>query len=118
MLVATAGTATATEPELVSIEWSPSGTFAHEAAIPPGKFVEVCGKLPARTQVAWQFDAGAPLNFNIHFHEGKKVRFPAKRDQVARSGGTLNAKVDQDYCWMWTNEAPTATTLKLNLKRA
>jgi len=85
--------------------------------VPAAKFVEVCGKLPAGARVASVIDATGPLNFNIHFHEGKKVIFPAKQDGVAKSDGALDVKVDQDYCWMWSSKALQAATLKLQLER-
>ena len=40
------------------------------------------------------------MDFNVHYHEGKDVRFPAKRAQVSKADGTLDVSVDQDYCWM------------------
>lgn len=102
---------------LVEIEWTAQGQFAKELTVPAGKFAEACGKLAAGTQVGWSFEAGAPMDFNIHFHEGKEVRFPAKASATAQSAGTLDAKVEQDYCWMWTNKSPADATLKLQLSR-
>ena len=103
--------------EVVSLEWSADNTFSREMSVPAGKFVEACGKLPAKTQVEWSFEAGGPLDFNVHFHEGKKVHFPARQDQVARSRGTLDAKVEQDYCWMWTNKGAAEASLRFRLAR-
>lgn len=111
------GVADAAETDLVSINWSPDGRFAHEATVPASKFVEVCGKLAAGASIDWSFEAMAPMNFNIHYHEGKDVRFPAKQDQAAQAKGTLKAEVAQDYCWMWTNKSAAAASLKLALKR-
>lgn len=116
-LAAASGFAKAADAGLVSIEWTPEGVFAKELTVPATKFVEVCGKLPAGVTVAWAFDATGPLNFNIHFHEGKKVVFPAKQDGIPKSDGALHVKVDQNYCWMWSNKAAQAQTLKLELKR-
>jgi len=108
------GSATA---QMVPIEWDASGQFSKEVAIAPGKFVEACEKLPKGTKVAWSFEATLPLDFNIHFHEGKQVRFPAKKNQIAKDAGTLNTKVEQDYCWMWTNKGAAVTTLNLKLTK-
>ena len=83
----------------------------------PGKFVEACEKLPVGAKIAWRFESGAPLDFNIHYHEGQDVRFPARKDQVAASEGTLDVQRAQDYCWMWTNKGTAATPLKVTLKR-
>lgn len=103
--------------DVVPLAWDASGRFARDLTVPATKFVEVCGKLSARTAVAWQFDASAPLDFNIHYHEGKDVRFPARKDAVAKDRGRLDVKLDHDYCWMWTNKGATPASLKLSLER-
>lgn len=103
--------------DLVPLKWDADGRFAKELTVPAGAFVEVCGKLAVNTQVNWQFDATAPLNFNVHYHEGKKVHFPAKRDQVKKAADVLLVNLDQDYCWMWTNKTQGAATLKLGLRK-
>ena len=84
----------------------------------PGKFAEWCGKLQRDDKVQWQFEASAPLNFNVHYHEGKEVRFPAKQDSVAKADGRLDVALDQDYCWMWTNKSATPVSLKARLQKA
>jgi hypothetical protein len=104
--------------QLVPVEWDTGGQFVKEMPVPAGKFVEVCEKLSKGTTVEWTFDATAPLDFNVHYHEGKKVLFPAKQDQAAKGSGKLAVKLDQDYCWMWSSKAATDTTLKLVLKRS
>lgn len=103
--------------ELVPLEWSADNSFARELPVPAGKFVEACGKLPASAKVEWRFEAGGPLDFNVHFHEGSKVHFPVRQNQVARSSGTLDAKVAQDYCWMWTNTGTAEASLRFHLAR-
>ena len=103
--------------DVLPLEWSADNSYAREVSVPAGKFVEACGKLPARAKVAWRFEAGGPLDFNVHFHEGKKVLYPARQNQVARLSGTLNAQVEQDYCWMWTNKGTAETTLRFHLAR-
>lgn len=116
-LLAGPGTSDAMAADLIPLEWSTEGSFARELPVAAGKFVEVCGSLPAGAKVAWRYDASAPLNFNIHYHEGKQVHFPARKDQVSQLAGTLNAKLAQDYCWMWTNKGSGPATLKLALRR-
>jgi hypothetical protein len=102
---------------LVPIEWTADGQFAKELTVPGKKFVEACGKLAAGAKVDWSFEAGAPMDFNIHFHAGKEVRYPAKEKASFKSSGTLEAKVEQDYCWMWTSSSAGEASLKLQLKR-
>lgn len=85
--------------------------------VPAGRFAEVCGKLPARSAVAWTFDAEAPLDFNVHYHQGKKVEYPAKLTGVSKGSDTLKTETEQDYCWMWSNKTGTGARLKLSLQR-
>ena len=72
--------------QFVPVEWDATGQFRKELPMQPGKFVEACEKLPKGAKVAWSFEAAAPLDFNIHYHEGKKVRFPAEKSQVTKVG--------------------------------
>jgi hypothetical protein len=102
---------------LVPIEWSPEGRFAKELTVPATKFIEICGQLPSKTKVAWAFEASVPLNFNVHYHEGQQVHYPTKQDGVAKASGDLDAPLDQDYCWMWTNKSSREATLKFELTR-
>lgn len=105
------------QAEIIQIVWDGERQFSRQLELAPAKFVEVCGKLATDDAVAWQFDATGALNFNVHYHQGKEVRFPAKHDGVARLQGELNVDVDQDYCWMWTNKAKTPARLSLALKK-
>jgi len=103
--------------EVITIDWDPAGRFEHRQDVAPGKFAEVCGKLTRDQSIRWSFQAGAPLDFNIHYHEGKKVEYPAKQDGVRESQGTLPVGLDQDYCWMWTNKAAVPVALQVQLVR-
>jgi len=103
--------------ELVEMVWSRGGTFTQQKQVAAGKFVEVCAKLPAGLKVEWSFEASGPTDFNIHYHVGKEVVFPAKMSQVARGQGSLRVKVDQDYCWMWSNKTAEPVVLKASFQR-
>jgi hypothetical protein len=104
--------------ELVEIRWDAQGRFEHAAIVAPGKFAEVCGKLTRAEAVAWSFESDGPLDFNIHYHQGKQVVFPDKRDAVSRADGRLDAAVEQDYCWMWSNKSGAPAKLDLRLGKA
>ena len=103
--------------EIVDLQWDASGRDQRKFDVAPGKFVELCGKLPAGAKVQWQFEAAAPLNFNVHYHVGKEVRYPARADQVRTSAGELDASIEQDYCWMWTNKTASPVALSVKLSR-
>ena len=103
--------------DVVDITWDTAGRFEHTLDVAPDKPVEVCGKLPARVKVRWDYRAGGPLDFNVHYHVGKTVVFPAKRAATATAQGTLGTKSEQDYCWMWTNTASEPAALTVRLQR-
>jgi hypothetical protein len=102
---------------IVDIVWDGSGRFAQSARVQPGKFVEVCGALKVGDTVRWAFDAGAPLDFNVHYHVGKAAEFPAKLNQVAAAEDVLRVSVKETYCWMWTNTSKEEVRLGVTLQR-
>jgi len=103
--------------EVVTIHWSGEGRFMHKSTIAPGKFVELCGKLPAGLKVRWDFDAGLPLDFNVHYHVGKEVVFPFKLGAVSNAKDVLDTRIEQDYCWMWSNKSAAPASLSVKLQR-
>ena len=103
--------------ELVEIAWDKAGRFESTVSVAPGEFAEVCGRLDKGQAVAWSFKAVRPLNFNIHYHEGKQVVFPAKQDAAVDAQGKLDVSLSQDYCWMWANRGESPSTLLLTLVR-
>lgn len=110
------GSAFASSP-IVDIAWSTDGRFAHKATLAAGKFVELCGKLAVGENVRWNFTAAGPVDFNIHYHVGKDVVFPAKQAQVAAGRDVLRVAAAQDYCWMWTNKGTQPVSLTVELAR-
>jgi hypothetical protein len=100
------------------IRWDAQGHAAQEFKVLPGKFAEWCGKLQRGDKVQWRFEAMAPLDFNVHYHEGPDVRFPSRLAGLPRAEGVLEVAQDQDYCWMWTNSSAQAVQLKALLSRA
>lgn len=103
--------------DVVDIKWSSQGNFSHRGTIAAGKFVEVCGKLSGGQKIRWDFETSTAVDFNVHFHEGKEVIFPAKLTAVSRASDVLDAKVTQDYCWMWSNQAAAPASFSVNLRQ-
>ena len=103
--------------EVVDIAWDASGRFERVLDLAPAKFAEVCGRLTKGQSIAWSFKSGQPLNFNVHYHEGKSVVFPVKKDRSNELDGELQVAVDQDYCWMWENPSGAGTTFTMVLRR-
>lgn len=103
--------------QIVPIQWDATGQFSMQTAIAPGKFVEACAKLRKGGTVTWSFEAAHAIDFNIHFHEGKDVHYPAEKTQVQRESGILRATLEQDYCWMWSNKGTAEALLSLKLAK-
>lgn len=109
---------TTSHAELIDVKWNAEGKFERTQPIASGKFVEICESLAKESVVTWQFTASAPLNFNVHFHQGKEVAFPEKKDGVSELKGTLVAQSKEDYCWMWTNKGDMPSTISVLLTKA
>ena len=106
-----------TRADVVDIAWDATGRFETLLSVAPGKFAEVCGKLTQGQSIAWSFTADKPMNFNIHYHAGKQVVFPAKQDGASQVEGLLKVRLGQDYCWMWANKGASPASVQLTLKR-
>ena len=109
--------AAAARAEVIELQWQDAGRFERSLTIAPGKFAEICGPLEAGQAVQWSFEADRALNFNVHYHVDKEVRFPAKKDNVKSLQGNLSVDSRQDYCWMWTNKTTASTKLSVTLRR-
>ena len=109
--------ATSARADVVDIRWSHDRRFTHDGVIPAGKFVEICGKIPAGAKVLWEFKAGALVDFNVHYHQAKEVIYPVKLAAVATAKDILATTSEQEYCWMWSNKSDAAATLTVELAR-
>ena len=107
---------TTCQAELIPFKLDENLSFKTQSNIQPGKFSEVCGKLKKGNLIRWQFDSSAPLDFNIHYHEGKEIIFPYKMNAIKSAKEELLISLDQDFCWMWTNKSGEAVKLEMNLR--
>ena len=117
LVLALGAMAPSTRADIIDIAWDADGRFERNVSVAPGKFAEVCGKLPAGLKVGWTFEASAPLEFNVHYHVGKEVVFPSKLTAVVTAKDTLPTKIDQAYCRMWSNKTAASATIKVKLQR-
>ena len=66
----------------------------------------------------YDFTANQPVDFNIHYHEGRAVMSPLVRDKTLQDSGVFAPIIAQDYCLMW--EAGLAGALldyRISLRR-
>ena len=103
--------------ELIGIAWNIDQRFDQLVEVAPGKSTELCSPLAKGVQVRWSFDSPVALDFDIHFHVGEKVVYPARHDATARAEGTLAVTLGQDYCWTWTNRSIELAKVRVKLAR-
>ena len=108
--------ASTTHAEVIDIAWDGKGEFGKSVEVPAGGFAELCGKLAGGQRIQWQFTGKTPMDFNIHYHVGEKVEFPAQQDGIAASNGVLETHESQDYCWMWRNRSKEVVKVEVALK--
>ena len=69
--------------------------------IAPYGIHETCLKLADGDRIDWRFESRAPVDFNIHYHEGASVIMPLSLAASFGGSGVLPVIVPHDYCAMW-----------------
>jgi hypothetical protein len=113
----TMNAASSAHASLVELKWNEQGEFRHQGQIKAGGILEVCGKLPNKMHIDWQFKSDQALESNIHFHQGKKVKLPVKLAAMSEWKDRFETKTAQDYCWMWSNRSDQVAEITLSLMR-
>jgi len=62
---------------------------------------EQCMRLAIGDRLDYDFTANEPVDFNIHYHEGRVVIAPLVRDKTRQDSGVFAPIIAQDYCMMW-----------------
>jgi hypothetical protein len=115
--VAVLAMASQARAELVDIRFNEQGRFEHSTSVAPGKSIEICSKLTKGQMLPWSFKSDQPMQFNIHYHEDKKVEFPAKLQSATSADARLEVPVDQHYCWMWANKGSSEAKLSFSVQK-
>jgi hypothetical protein len=91
----------------------PESSGDRSERIAPGQIVEWCTDLAKGQRAQYRFEADAPLDFNIHAHEGDKVIYPVKRNGARRAGpAQFVAPSGTGWCWMWANTGKRETEVR------
>ncbi len=77
----------------------------------PFEFREFCLEMAARDELQYAFRSGRPVEFDVHYHEGIRVRSPVLLKGIAVHAGRFVAPAGRTYCLMWTNQGLTDTWL-------
>jgi hypothetical protein len=79
--------------------------YEKEATIVPAACQEECFELAPGQVLEYRFKASAPVDFNIHCHDGSYIDYVVKADNKASGQGTFRPERKQFYCLMWTNHS-------------
>ena len=93
-------------PNLSSLR-APSGTLS----LAPFEAQEVCLEMAALDEIQYRFEAGRPVEFDIHYHEGFTIHFVAELNGVTVNADKFVAEVGRSYCLRWANGSPMRTSL-------
>jgi len=97
-------------PNLGSLR-APSGTVS----LVPFEFQELCFDLKTRDELRYEFQSDQPVKFDIHYHDGLRIRFPVKLSETTRHADRFVATLDQTYCLMWFNRSLKETLLNYRI---
>jgi hypothetical protein len=76
--------------------------------LPSYQIHEECLKLEPGDRVQYEFESTAPVDFNVHYHDGNAVVMPVVREKSRADAGIYVVQIAQDYCLMWEAGAPGA----------
>jgi hypothetical protein len=62
---------------------------------------EDCLRLAVGDRLDYEFASNQPVDFNIHYHEGRSVLMPIVRNKARQDSGLFAPVLAQDYCLMW-----------------
>ena len=86
---------------------APSGTLS----LAPFEFRELCYELASRDEIQYDFQSDRPVEFDIHYHDGLRIRYPVHMSGITVGADRFSAELDQFYCLMWTNQSLMTTSL-------
>lgn len=78
---------------------TPKTVYAH--VLGPYEGHEECMHVDVGDRVEFAFESTEPVDFNVHYHEGKTVMMPIVRDGTRADAGVFAPPLAQDYCLMW-----------------
>ena len=84
-------------------------------AMSPYQVHEACVKLAAGDRLDWRFESLAPVDFNIHYHEGSTVVLPVQRTASLGDAGIYAVTLAHDYCAMWET-GPLGTSVSYRVR--
>jgi hypothetical protein len=81
----------------------------------PYQVHEACATLAAGDRLDWRFESLAPVDFNIHYHEGPTVVIPVQRAASLGGTGIYSVTLAHDYCATWET-GPLGTVVSYRVR--
>jgi hypothetical protein len=78
---------------------------------------EVCIDLAAGEEIDYDFKAGEPAAFSIHYHVGREIQFAVQLNPTTVHTGSFVADIGQNYCLMWSNQTNKINLLTYRVER-
>jgi hypothetical protein len=69
--------------------------------IAPYRAHEACVKLADGDRLDWRFESRAPVDFNLHYHEGPSVVMPLSLSASYGGSGVYTVIASHEYCAMF-----------------
>jgi hypothetical protein len=87
---------------LTALADGPPAPQKFKLVLPAGDSLEQCATLKVGEKRVYEWKSDRPMDFNVHYHQDKKVVFPVQKKDLAADKDTFVSKSDETYCWMWT----------------
>jgi hypothetical protein len=88
-------------------------------AIAPYEFHEECATVAPGDRLDYQFEAQAPVNFQIYYKEGIAFISTVSRDDVRDGAGIFNVPAARRYCVRWdAGQQGALVDFRIRLMRA
>ena len=86
---------------------APSGTIT----LVPYQFRELCIDMAAADEFSYAFEAEAPVDFDIHHHDGLTTNVAVGHADTTGEAGSFVAAEHLSYCLLWLNTGLTPVSL-------
>ena len=74
---------------------------------------EICPEMDEGQTLDFEFESNHDVEFNLHYHEGEKVNYPIKPQQLSSLDKAFKAPIKQTYCLMWKGLSEEASKIKV-----
>jgi hypothetical protein len=81
----------------------PKQSGQHQLAAESGE--ENCFMLHPEQRLSYQFQASAPVSFDVHYHIGEQIHYTTRLPETAEGRGNVIPEVRDTFCLYWENRS-------------